>query len=307
MTSRRWKTTLLLITLILVLAVSCDRLEAPVPPSPAGAAEPTQERRASATLAAATPAPTSAPPAAGSLDLGDAVSVAAGTIGPGGGTIEVSAPGDPLDGLSIEVPPGAYADNVSFEITSREVVAHDLGQHFNPVSPLIEIRGGEALADELLTMTIPIEISADEFAMAFAYDAGSGEVEGLALLESTADSVTVVTRDISRDVLVSAILVDDLYGDKETGFVHGVDDWYFPNYGSFISPGGHCAGQSISAMYYFIEELGSSLYGKYDNYDNRYRDTPTLWADDELGYRLASVTQESLDWDGHGRKFWSAF
>jgi len=86
-----------------------------------------------------------------------------------------------------------------------------------------------------------------------------------------------------------------------------VDDWYFPNYGSYIAPGGHCAGQSISAMYYYIEGLGQPLYGLYDNYDNQYKETPNLWVDDELGYRLASMTQELLDWDGHGRKFWSAF
>jgi hypothetical protein len=154
----------------------------------------------------------------------------------------VSSPGDALDGLTIEVPAGAYGGEVSLEVSSREVIGNSVREHFSPVSPLISISGGDGPADELITLTIPVEISADEFAMAFAYDAASGKLEGLALLESTANSVRVATRDISRDVLVSAVLVTELYEGSDSGFEHGVDDWYFPNYGSYIAPGGHCGG-----------------------------------------------------------------
>jgi hypothetical protein len=301
MTRRHRRTILLSIAWMLILTLSCAPLRQAMPRRTA-AGQPTREPNSNPT-----PTPTSAPASAGVLDLGEAVTLVDATIGPADGKVEVSSPGDPLHGLSIEVPPGAFASDVTLAIASREVQSHSLGRLFDPVSPLIEIRGAETLTGELLTISIPIEIGADKFAMGFAYEAASGAVDGLALLESTPDSVTVATRDISRDVLVSAVLVDELYGGSDSGFEHGVDDWYFPNHGSYISPGGHCAGQSISAMYYYIEELGQPLYGLYDNYDNGYRETPDLWQDDELGYKLASTAQERLDWDGYGRKFWSLF
>ncbi|MFQ5921247.1 MAG: hypothetical protein ACE5M4_00240 [Anaerolineales bacterium] len=247
-------------------------------------------------------------PTAGSLQLGERVRLAGGTVGPEGGAIRVNQPGDALDGMTIEVPAGAYSREVQFEISSRAIEGHTFGSDVSPKTPLIQIEAGDQLAEELLTISIPIRIEQDEFAMAFAYEPQTfefqGVLEGVALLKSTNESVLVTTRQPSRDVFVSSIPTERLRADVQTGFQHGVDDWPFVNYGSYISPSGHCAGQSLSAMYYFIEDLGAPLYEQYDNYDNSYRDTPDLFWDDELGYRLASVTQEAIDWGSQGRKFW---
>lgn len=240
-----------------------------------------------------------------SLRLGEPDVLATATIGIEGGTIRVDQPGSALDGLTIEVPSGAFSHGTLFEISSLDIESHTFGSDVNPITPLIRIESDGPLADEFLSMTIPVRIEVDEFAMAFAYETQSpGVLEGMALLESTSTLVKVTTRHISRDVLVSSIPKERLEIDIDTGFEHGVDDWPFVNYGSYISPGGHCAGQSLSAMYYFIEDLGPPLFGQYDNYDNPFQDTPGLFWDDELGYRLASVTQESIDWGSQGRKFW---
>jgi hypothetical protein len=303
MTRNRWRTTRLVVMLILVLTIGCSPSRPPATPSSGGVAEPTAPGGS-----AQTPVSTAAPTSAGALDLGDAVPVASAKIGPGGGKIEVSSPGDPLDGLSIEVPAGSYTGEVSLTVTSREVQRHSLGPNFNPVSPLIEIRGPEAPSDELLMLSIPIEIEEDEFAMAFAYDAEQGEVSGLGLLESTRSKVVAGTWGIGViRVLVSAIDEHALQGDMDTKFQHGVHDWQIPNFQPYLTSGAVCAGLNLAAMYYFLEDLGPPLYGRYDNYDNGYVRTPWLWNDDEQALRLASVVQNAIDWDSWALRFWGAY
>ncbi|MBK7303284.1 MAG: hypothetical protein IPI90_08535 [Saprospiraceae bacterium] len=45
---------------------------------------------------------------------------------------------------------------------------------------------------------------------------------------------------------------------QESGFRPGIDDWEYPNQGSYIDLEGHCAGQSLTAMwYYHIRKLVS--------------------------------------------------
>jgi len=243
----------------------------------------------------------------GSLTLGEVTELIVDEVGPDGGTLIVDAPNYPLDGLTIQVSDGAYPAGTTFEIDSRTVESHSFGPDFNPASVLIEIDAGLNLAQDFVTMSIPVQIQPDEFAMAFAYEEETGVLQGLPLLESENDSVRIATRDISRDIIVSTVKLDRLDQDIDTGFQHGVDDWQFENYGSALSPRGHCAGQSLSAMYYFIEDLGPPLFGRYDNYDNQYIETPKLQWDDELAYRLASVAQESIDWDAASRWYWDLF
>jgi hypothetical protein len=228
-------------------------------------------------------------------------------VGAQGGTLVVDVPGEALDGLTVVIPPGAFSSATRLAIATRPVESHSFSADFNPASGLISIDAGGELAGELITLLIPVDVPADQFAMAFAYQARGGTLQGLPVVDSGTDGIKVVTRDLSRDFVVSTTGLDRFEGDISTGFVHGVDDWQFTNYGSVVSPGGHCAGQSLTAMYYFIEDLGPPLFGRYDNYDNPYPDTPDLMWDDELGYRLASVAQETADWDGPGLEYWAYF
>ncbi|UCC75820.1 MAG: hypothetical protein JSW37_09895, partial [Anaerolineales bacterium] len=174
---------------------------------------------------------------------------------------------------------------------------------------LIEIRGPEGLADELVTVRIPIDIEEDEFAMAFRYDPVlEGMLSGMSILDSDQGWVAAVIRIVENiSVVVSAIRAESLERDVETPFKHGVHDWHIPNFGSYPSPKGVCAGWSLSAMYYFFENLGPALYGRFDNYDNAYVETPGLWKDDEQAMRLVSVAQASIDWDGFSNRFWHAY
>ena len=87
----------------------------------------------------------------------------------------------------------------------------------------------------------------------------------------------------------------------DSGFRPGWDDWQFPNYGSVIEPGGHCAGQSIAAMWYYTEQHRKAglppLHDRFDN--NGGVATTELWQDDADPYRLVSTVQHDIDW-GNG-------
>ena len=247
------------------------------------------------------------PPRSDNISLGARESVASERIPAAGGTLAVDEPDSPIDGLTISVPEGAYEGRRNFKISVRPIEEHKLGPYFNPATPLIHVDNGGDFAGDPITVRIPVQVSADEFAMAFYYDPRTGELEGLPLVELSEDHVTVVTSHFS-DMLVSIIpgeLLEDV--SVVTGFAPGIDDWQFVNDGSAIAPGGHCAGQAISAMWYYYEQkLGAgepALYGRYDNNDYDYRTTEFQW-DDSWGYRLASVVQADLvDWDHLSRAF----
>jgi len=240
------------------------------------------------------------------LTLGPMQQLASTTTGPNGGTIRVQAPGSAVNGLTIQVPSGAYAQSVPFTISTRSIEKQKFGNLFQPASPLIRIENNHVFAKEPLQVEIPIQIAANEFAMAFAYDERTGKLEGIPLVSLTRDKLTILTAHFS-DIVVSK--VDQARLDKtivDSGFRPGVDDWQFTNEGSIIAQEGHCAGQSFSAMWYYYERrLGAGdppLYGRFDN--NRYGlKTPGLWADDSWSYRFVSTVHDAMAWDSWSRDF----
>lgn len=247
-------------------------------------------------------------PSDGPLTLGARREILVEDVGPGGGSLVVNAPGDPLDGLTIDIPSGAYPDGTTVEVHARPIVGHDFGPDFNPASPLIEIDAGEGLAEDFVTVRVPAEIAPDAFGMAFAYEAEDGALEGLTHLDADAGGVRFVSRHPTRDLVLSTVPLARLERDIETGFEHGVDDWPFRNYGTILSPSGHCAGQSLAAMYYFIEGLGPALYEQYDNFDHPFpADTPAVQWDDEEAWRLVAMAQETIGWESAARLYWRAF
>lgn len=237
----------------------------------------------------------------GAVNTGPATLLYSQVIESSGGTVTVEKPGDPLDGLELVVPAGAYPEARQFNISCAPVTGHSFGQYFNPATPLIIVENGGQYSAELMTMRIPVDIPPDHFAMAFYYDAEAGTLEGIPFSSIEFDSITIVTKHFSW-LLVSIInntLLDDLLkADIDSHFRPGIDDWQFPNFGSCISPDGHCAGQCLTALWYFCEQPDGpdlTLHGRYDKNGVKPA-TPSLWEDDSHGYRLASTVQRDIDW-----------
>lgn len=236
--------------------------------------------------------------------IGEEVLVDSQTIGTGGGSVDVSDPGGPLDGMEVSVPAGAYPASKTFDI-SYAAVSDSIAPDFNALTPLITVDNGGDYAEEVMTVTIPIELPEGHFAMGFFVGSG-GELEGMPLIELAGDSITVGTMHFSSFIIASTpeSTLMTVSGAKiepkgivDSGFRPMVDDWQFPNYGSYIAEGGHCAGQALSALWYYNERTmrgTSSLHGRFDN--NGDTATPDLWEDDSYGYRLASVVQKDITW-----------
>jgi hypothetical protein len=227
------------------------------------------------------------------LQLGPEEHVLSQTAPPEGGVIRVEQPGSPIDGLTVSVPPGAYAESVTFDIAYQPIESHDYDDTFDPVTPLIGIENGGTTAAAYLTVGIPVQLPDGYFPLAFTYDSGTGELEGIPLLSVENGLVQLPMRHFSY-VTVSMIKENLLQGEITTGFSPIRDIWTFPNEGSVAEPGGHCAGQSLSALYYFDVLREGPLATRYDGYNNPLGSTPELWEDDRLGIRLSSSAQRLL-------------
>ena len=227
------------------------------------------------------------------------------TIGPAGGTVTFEDPQSPINGMTIDVPAGSYPGKSTFTISTRPSQGLE-SKKLHPITPLIHVDNGGALSGRIMKVTIPIQLPEGSFAMGVFVHKG-GKLEPMPLVALSETSITVATRHFS-EFLISAIKLLDLPDTIKTKFKPGRDDWQFPNRGSFISPKGHCAGQSITAAWYFYEKTQRGekpLYGKFDN-NGQEPATPGLWEDDSLGYRFASTVQKDMKFSTELRKTFNA-
>ncbi|MGQ9684294.1 MAG: hypothetical protein ACUVX9_17320, partial [Anaerolineae bacterium] len=245
-------------------------------------------------------------PVSPNITVGKSQGAGSGKVPAEGGTFTVQNPASPVDGLSIQVPEGAFPKGATFKVSTQPIQDHKLGPLFNPATPLISIDNGGRFAAEPLLVEIPVQLAEDDFAMAFYYDRHSGKLEGLPLAALSRDRISIVTSHFSG-IVVSRIKINML-GEitVDTGFMPGVDDWQFVNRGSVITPPGHCSGQSVTAMWYYTEKRLAggerSLYGRFDNNDH-VPGTIDLQEDDSWGYRFASVVQRDHNWSTYSRRF----
>ena len=240
------------------------------------------------------------------LQIGKRYQLARATLDHSGGQIVVDDPDNILHGLTLIVPANAYDEKNNFTLTASPIEDHDFDEDIHPIGSLISIENGHAYATEPMLLTIPIQISADEFAMGFFYDRKTGNLEGIPLVELTQNSITLMSCHFSDILILATNLVNIMNLTVDSGFRPGLDDWQFVNRGSIAAPGGHCAGQSVTAMFYFTEYFRgkgeSRLFGRYDN-NNYERRTVDFWEDDSWGYRYASTVQEKMAWASISSRF----
>jgi hypothetical protein len=242
----------------------------------------------------------------GTISTGAPVTVATGTISQTGGAIKVTESGNPLTGLELNIPANSYSDTRQIKISYAPIEKHTFGKNFNPITPLITIENCGGYSNEFISIKVPIHIPEGHFAMAFLYNNEAKKLEGLPVLSHDVDSIAIATMHL-YSLVVSDIDEALLNADIDSKFMPGLDDWEFENGGSYIAPGGHCAGQSISALWYYYEKpdgASARLFGRYDNNGNKPA-TPGFDSDDSLCYRLASVVQSDINWSSKDNRFWS--
>jgi antitoxin component YwqK of YwqJK toxin-antitoxin module len=240
-------------------------------------------------------------PVSGEFVTGPEVELARATIPVEGGTVTVDKPGDPLDGLSIEVPEATYAEDRTFVISSASIESNSFDPALDPATPLVYVDDGGGGAKKIMLFSVPLDLAAEEIAKGFLYDSATGWLEETPTVRMDGDRITSAVPHLSSIVWAksSSTRMQQLAQDGNilSGFRPGVDDWEFPNEGSIIAPDGHSMGQCQSAAWYYTKkkmgERAKPLYGLYDN--NGGEKTP-IWEDDSYGYRLASRLQVEKDW-----------
>jgi hypothetical protein len=228
-----------------------------------------------------------ATPITGHLTLGKSTAVTARTVGTTGGTIEGN-------GLKIAVPNGALTEDTAFTVEEAQITGQDFGDLITPITPLYLVDDAGAAFGAPVAVTMPATIPPGKLAMGFSYDDATGTITPLIPIAHDATSLTVGATHFSGTF---GALVDTsvLPVNEDSGFRPGVDDWQFTNYGSYAALGGHCEGQSVSAIWYYVDRYRKAgdhrLYGVYDN-NGASTKTPDFWEDDSRGYRFASTVQK---------------
>jgi hypothetical protein len=241
----------------------------------------------------------------GDITTGPKVQAASQTIDSTGGTIAIDKPGDSMNGFIIDIQPNSYADSRKFTISSAPITKQTFGSDITPISPMISVDNGGGYSDELIYVRVPAKVPDGYFAMGFIYDPKTKQLEGMPVVGSDSESITIATRHFC-DFFISMISKAILNKDIDSGFRPGIDDWQFTNYGSYIAFG-HCEGQSLSAMWYYCthpDGADACLYGRYDNNGEKPA-TPNFWQDDSLGYRFCSVIQAEQR-NQFSTKFWQS-
>jgi hypothetical protein len=238
------------------------------------------------------------PAVKGQLTLGAKAVLATQSIDAAGGTIKVSSAGDPLDGLTIMVPAGTYDKSVSFSVSESSIgpAASMIG--ITPISPLISIdNGGVPTAGDPVQLTVPVSVPAGATVLGLYYHGAAGTIDPLPIVAQDANSVTLAAAHFS-DIFLAIQDMSKFPTTVDSGFRPGVDDWQFPNYGSYAAPKGQCEGQTDSEIWYYEYQRqgagASPLHGVYDN-NGAPDKTPTFWQDDSDGYRfVASIQADAL-------------
>lgn len=212
-----------------------------------------------------------------------------------GGMIAVNKPGDPLNGLQLTVPAGAYNATTSFVITSFDPDTTKLD--FAIASPVIEVENGGGVAAKPMTLKIPVKYSSGDFPTAF-YVNDDGSLEPIPTIAIDASSITIEVYHFSMILTAQGQNVRgrellNLKNGFNTTFEPGYDDWAFCNNSTYISKIGNCAAMSLSALYYFVENSsknkGQPLFSLYPG------KMGSIHEDDRQAWRLVSIIQHEFD------------
>lgn len=191
-----------------------------------------------------------------------------GTIGAGGGTIELDVAGSAYEGLKLTAPAGMYAGNTQWRMSTGTLSPKfNAPAGFTVMGPPLVVQTAAARGQKLMTLEVPVNADADDLVFIALHDPASGASELLTTVERKAGSVVVATGHLRGDLLLGATPIGtirtDLRNDatsqvirvtldKLDGIQTVINRWPVIDHGTGAHPEGVAAG--ISA----INSLASS-------------------------------------------------
>ncbi|MBL0178278.1 MAG: PKD domain-containing protein [Gemmatimonadetes bacterium] len=125
-----------------------------------------------------------------------------GTIGTGGGTIQITAAGEPYQGLQVTVPAGTFA--ASGVIRLRNLAGQSppsLPTGYQAVGPMLEIATDQPRGAQLMTIDVPITRAPGTDVVLVMRDPSRGVMEVMPTVARTSTSIRVVTTHLRGDLL----------------------------------------------------------------------------------------------------------
>ena len=267
-----------------------------------------------------TPTGTKPPPTTSSFDT-----LSKGSIPPTGGTITVSKPGDPLNGLTLTVPSGAFSGALNITIGSSTNKNLPTANGIVPISPVVHVvTSAGGYANGAITFKIPATVAANTFPVVVLYDSATKAIEPMTTIAYDKNGVTAVTGHLSQPSVLSAsaarvggrsrpmaggaasgarpdslfiafgvyaIPVSVLDQDWDTQFRPGVNDWEMPASPTEAATSSTLLGASVTELWYFNSKASATpLNGRFP----AIRNAPLS---DTIGYHWTSVIDNQVSND----------
>ncbi len=249
--------------------------------------------------------------------------IATQTIPSGGGTITIST--GVLNGTKLVIPSGAFTTSGSWTLDQRSNADWPRRRGVHPVGAALRITSTDTgAAAQPLRLTLPIRPVPGTIPFVLMRDRATNTMHVLSTLTIDSTSITVAaqhfdpswmnttpapvspfrsaaastarvaSKSYDTDVMVSAITLEELNGDVDTGFRPGSDDWDIKPFETSInwpnptrSEGPLDLGATLTQMAYFaaLKTSGGALFGK-------YREIPNSPGSNKVGQRSVAFQAE---------------
>ncbi len=148
------------------------------------------------------------------------------TIGAGGGTLEITTPGNPYQGLRLTVPAGAYASAGTWNITlATNAPTITLPTGFTAAGPALLMQSTQRRADRLMTLRIPVTRVAGTTPLFIMFDPLRNRMEMVPIVASDASSITVAAAHFNASLIAGPAAPGSLRGN---GSLIGIEGYGIP-------------------------------------------------------------------------------
>jgi len=245
-------------------------------------------------------------------ELGNYTEIGEATISLGSNKIVIENKKSVFNGLTVGVSDDYQGESRTMKFLSSPLPANLSTDLFDPVDEMLIIQSNDYYAQDPVYITIPIQTTDDEVPLVYFYNSSTNTLEAPTIVSEDNSGVTIVVRHFTSYAFDSELksftggypeheirIIEGKIGKKyfrdvawkrkvSSGFVAGQDDWEFGNYGNIIDPDGYCAGQCLSALFYYDYRIWAGQNSLYNLFDRDLQ----ISQDNTLGIRLASAVQE---------------